>query len=244
MLPEYKILIFQKNALNKWKKLSDLRRNKDIYYFTYNGFYYYTLNYELLNPIEFSGFISIYQFKDIEIKILKKRKITNISRISSSFLYYDYLIDYQIMLYLLSFSYNEKYLLISEKNFIELQKCSKYHYNFIYKNGNFITKIKIPLNKIYYRINNYFSFKYIFELAYLSNNNKFYGNKKKLSLLETICKTNTIEYEMNKNYIEIFIIIQQDLKYKEDVYFEGKVYSYDIHNNLLFIKVGKYALFI
>ena len=78
----------------------------------------------------------------------------------------------------------------------------------------------------------------------MNSSNKFYGNKERISLVESLCKNNGVEYEIHEDYFEMFVINQQELKHKKDMYFKGKMYSYDICDNLLYIKVGKYVLFI
>ena len=48
---------------------------------------------------------------------------------------------------------------------------------------------------------------------------------------------------MELNCIEIFVINIQELKHKEDIYSEEKMYSI-IDNDLLYVKIGKYVMFI
>ena len=245
MLPDYKVYVFYKEYYNSlsytgWRKLSNLKDRDLVYCFYHNNGYYGHLNKKIIRLIKFKGTISIYKFREIEIKIPKHRIIFHRPKFSNTFLNYNN-IEYQLILYLLSSSYNKKYLLVSEKIAIKLQKCLKYDFNFIYKNGKYIIKKIIPLDEIFHLIEKYFCFRYIYEIIYLNGSNKFYEN---ISLIEFLCRRNGIEYEIYKNYIEIFVINQQELKHKRDIYFEGEIYGFNINDNLLYVKIGKYVLFV
>ena len=133
MLPDYKVLVFYQNnssSFKLWRKLSDLKQNDRIYCFSNIGDYYFD-SHEMFKTIEYKGYISVYQFNEIEIKLPINRAIYK-----SKFIYsfYNNILKYQILLYFLSSSYKE-YLLITEKIAIRLQKHLKNYYNFIYKNG-------------------------------------------------------------------------------------------------------------
>ena len=190
MLPNYKVFVFFKKEYDfnspkyiGWRKLSELKQDDIIYCFT-NNKNYYGDGYNLFNSINFKGYISVYQFKEIEIKIPKNRKIIYISKFIDPFLSYKSILDYQIILYLLSSIYKNKYLLISEKVIIKFQK----YFNFIYKNGKYIVENKILIKEIFQHIKYYRQFHYIYEIIDLNNSNKFYGNKEQNSLIEFLCK--------------------------------------------------------
>ena len=241
LLLDYKIFIYFKiKYSDKWKKLSDLNRY-DIIFINNDKIHSRVYCNFVFKSIDFKGEISIYQYKEIEIIIPKNKKLYK-SKILDSFLLYYNNIEYKTTLYLVASLYKENYLLIPERIAIKLQK--RPNCNFIYKNGKYIVKDKIIPNKMSnYLDNGFWSFKYICELIYLNGSNKFYGKKEKINLLKTLCKINGIEYEICKNCIEIFIINQQELIYKEDKYFEGKMYSY--HDDIsLYIKIGKYIILI
>ena len=199
MLAEYKIFVaYQENLNIGWKNISDLKEKDVIFRFIHSGYYYYGYYGKIFNIIEYKGDVSIYQFKEIEIKLPIDKMVICRPNFTNLFLTYCNISDYMIILYLFSFPYNKNYLLISEKIAIELQKCSKYNFNFIYKNGKYYIKNKIINNKIIKNkidcMNKFWSFKYIYEIVYLNGSNKFYGNEERISLIEIICKKNGIEY--------------------------------------------------
>ena len=71
MFPNYEILVFYQNRFNRWKKLSKLKHKDVIYCFTYMGNHYRGYTDKIINKINFKGEISVYQFREIEIKIPK-----------------------------------------------------------------------------------------------------------------------------------------------------------------------------
>ena len=251
MLSFYKVFVYCRDysifyaEFANWKKINDLTKNDIIYCFTICGSHYHEYSTNILKLKDFKGEISIYQFKEEEIKIPKNKKIFCKPNFLNSYLFYYNNIEYKTILYLVASLYKENYLLIPERIAIKLQECSRYNYNFIYKNGKYIVKYKKELlERIFkYLDNNFWSFKFIYEIIHLNGSNKFYGDKNKFSILISLCKSNGIEYEICENCIEIFVINQQELKHKEDKYFEGKIYSY-INDILLYIKIGRYVAFI
>ena len=86
----------------------------------------------------------------------------------------------------------------------------------------YIIKNKISLKIISRYLQSYRSYKYIYEIIYLNGSNKYYGNKEKISLMKKICKINNIEYEIYENYIEVFIVTHNHIKYKEDNFLKEK----------------------
>ena len=245
MLSNYKVLIHN-SRIGEWKKIEYLNSNDKVIFYGKKEWYICSrINY--LFRKKYEGKVLIYKIDDTKIIIPNYREINFIPFINLYINKREYeLNELQLLLYLFSSPYNAKYLEISEYVYIKLQKpLNTYNYNIICKNGNYIFK-KDFIDEIIY--NNAkldeFTLYHIYEIIYLNNcSNKYYGNREKISIIINICNFNNINFEIENEFIKIFII-DKGLKYEKEEYFEGEIYNTIYKTPLTPIKIGKYVLLI
>ena len=260
MITNFEILIVSQNGEQEWKSIKKVKNEETL--INNNGILCNSFNGgALFNKKQIKDYVSIYRFNYIDITVLRDRRFNPVqfNNERKRIIFDDYseynrveqnrnlFINFHNMksiafylLYLFSDKYlSNKYLIIKDKIIIKNQYLLKYFgFDFIYKNKNYIIK-----NDNYY---NYFSINLyiIYEILYLNdNNNVFYGDKKKISIIEYICKKNYIEYDIYEDRIKIFVICKNDFKYIKDEYFEGYIYDYYRYNPT-FIKIGRYVMLL
>ena len=78
MVSNYKVFIFDEsqyyNPYIGWRNLGDLENSVLIYCFNIDGKIDYEYKNHLISKIRFKDYVSIYQFKEIEIMISKNKK--------------------------------------------------------------------------------------------------------------------------------------------------------------------------
>ena len=167
----------------------------------------------------------------------------------SSLFYYSYFYFhleesvYNLLLYLFSEKYLDKYLIIKESFAIRKNIIPEFRkYNYIYKNEKYI--IKNILSKP--KIEIHFRFVYLYVICgilYLNGSNIYYGSIEKIIMIKYICDKIGIEYKICKDHIKIFIADEKDIKQEKNRYYKGDIY-FTRNNKSLITKIGKYVLFI
>ena len=121
MISNYEICIYvfdeseYYNPFIGWRRLEHIDYSIIVYYFDINGNIDHEYEYQFISEIAFKGYVSIYQYKDIEI-VIPNNKI--ICSPNFPFLTYNSNIEFQIILFLFSSSY-KNYLILSEFFFIK-----------------------------------------------------------------------------------------------------------------------------
>ena len=114
--------------------------------------------------------------------------------------------------------------------------------SFIFKNEEFIIKHKINNNFIK-DASVHTCMRIVYYLVQIVGN-KFYGDQEKIILVKNLCNKCYIDYESDDTtYIEIFIIIS-NVNYIEDKKYCGEMYLNTNKTSSLYVKIGKYILFI
>ena len=218
----------------RWEYFSDI--NSDIEYFIFRN--KFGFGYTKISKKEYEGDIYVYKINNDEIKTPKKiNKMIYIENLYT-------INELELSLFLLSSSFyfvNKEYLLIPE-NIFKILKYSIdfYEYNMIYKNNNFI--IKYNKNYDFINLSTLTSLRIICLIISVVGN-KYCANNDKLTLMKLLCDKCGIEYTIVENCIEIFMI-NKELEFKRKEHFKGKIYYSYYDDTLLFIKTGKYTLFI
>ena len=112
------------------------------------------------------------------------------------------------LLFLLSSSFKNNYLIFSENTFIKMRQYLIYYkYNIfpIYKNGKYIVKNEFNINYYYERISCLTIYESIDIIYYIISifGNKYYADNDRLTLIKFICDKINIEYENINNGIKI-----------------------------------------
>ena len=200
-----------------WIEIKKILDEDKIFY--YKKGFYNDINLSLLHKIQLNGIVSIYKVinenNSIEIILPKNKNIISPSTVFCCSNFNDHLeeLDFQLLLYLFSDKYLDKYLIVKESFAIRKNTISKYHkYDIIYKNGKYIMK-NILSKKI--KVGRYFRFVYLYIICgilYLNGGNIYYGNKEKIFIIKSICDKNMIEYEIRENYIKILVVNEKNIK--------------------------------
>ena len=106
------------------------------------------------------------------------------------------------MIFYLSYYYKKNYSIISKNIFIDLQDllCN----SIIYKYGDFIFKNN-------FKIYNFCEIE-IIEISYYliyKLGNKYYSDYNRINLMKNMCDKCCINYNLNKDYIEIYLLTEK-----------------------------------
>ena len=221
-----------------WKTIENLNEYFICYNFYLMRFGYYNVS---IIKDKYKGVISVYKFFDnnIKIEIPKFRGLCNIRGFNS---------NYNICTILLLFHLysSENLIILPEKVYMKFQRSLIHNgfNNFMYKNGNYISKNKYD-KRFLENLTNLKKLNIVLNLVYHLGNKLCINN---VGLLKIICDNYNIEYnivfENNKYDVKLFILNNKKaLIHIEDKHFEGLIpfYSLDL---IYFIKIGKYILFI
>ena len=201
--------------------------------------YYLDFIFIKLIKKKYVGDIYIYKYNNIELKLINPNNLNISNYIKNAYT------NYCLLMFYLLISDFGNYLIFSEKVFLSFKyliiKINNMHP--IFKNNKFIMKkeYKYKTNEeILRKISKQASVRILYFIMEFKGN-KLYLDKERKKTIKILCENCNIEYDLQENYIEIYIINNEKLDF-EKIKYEGYLY-FPENDYKIFTKIGKYSLF-